>query len=187
MLLLLAAIAVAAIWAGLPSFDVASLRLEQRADGCGGQLKRATKNQGWFAWLPHGQLTPWLRPVVEIDFSDCNIDDEQMYWICQNGYNLEKIDISNNPRVTNKSLEHINQLASLQSINIDGTSIDPKLVVLAPNKAFPASFYNSVVFYGFFFGTLIFFGVVVLTQNDEIADEVKTDSQRINPLDEFPV
>jgi len=70
----------------------------------GGTLKHATANRGWFAnVLPYGSLTKWLRPVVEVDLTDADINDETLHWVVHNGPYLEKLILDGNPNVTNKS------------------------------------------------------------------------------------
>lgn len=137
----------------LHSLDAHNHGLRKLVPRSGGTFKRATANRGWFAnVLPYGSLTKWLRPVVEVDLTDADINDETLHWVVHNGPYLEKLILDGNPNVTNKSVEQLNKLQNLKELSTKGTKISHPIV------ANPSAF-NATHYMPYMFGLVFFFGL----------------------------
>jgi len=151
----------------LHSLDAHNFGLRRLVPKSGGTLKHAPNNRGWFAnVLPYGRYTKWMRPVIEVDLTDADIDDETVRWVVHNGAYLERLILDGNPNVSNKSVKQLNKLQNLKELSTNGTKISQPIV--ADPSAFNSEHYTPYLFSLVFLSgvTGMFFQVLVEDEAD---------------------
>lgn len=116
----------------LDCLDDDNMRLESFAMVKGGIATRSEQAPAWCpVAIPRCFLTDWLYPVVQLNLSNCNVDDEEMQFVCRNSSQLNLLRIDNNPGISDAAVPLIEQLSSMGLVSTSGTSITKPIVFSA--------------------------------------------------------